>query len=162
MLKHGLKFLWLSKITACFCQHSGGNQLVSGPSEKKIASQKKKRWGRAVVETGMLGWAELCYNLSQWSWPHPSLAGAWWPSVPLRATMPSFREKEALEMRCELGQLEIDGEGAEEGAGVLQHRRAVRDPQDWVQAGLLVLAGRRHLCLRHPALSVGTFHKCFL
>lgn len=87
MLKHGLKFLRLSKITARFCQHCGGSQLVLGLSAKTCLEMRESRgrdrdaWpGRPVLRPGLAtATSELC-SICQ-------------PSVPSRAaeSCPAFQ-----------------------------------------------------------------------
>lgn len=72
----------------------------------------------------------------------PCPAPACPPSVPSITALPPFRDKDALEMRQNL--VQVDGEEME-GA----ERR-------WILVGTIICI---QLC--HPGLSVGIFHNCF-
>lgn len=145
MLKHGLKFLQLSKITTHLCQHCSGIQLVSELSEKTCFEVVG-----VLHQSGTLGLAYLSYNVG---WPQPHLSPALLqPSVPSIAALPPFKNKEALEMRRD--SVEVDGkEAGGRNRGALAQRS---DSRHWMLIGTIICI---HLC--HPGLSVGTFRNCF-
>lgn len=89
MLEHGLKFLWLSKITTRFCQHCGGSKWC----QNRLKKLALKWWRAAAVRDTQLGWPVLQPGMAT-ATSEPCPAAASRPSVPSVTSLPPFRDKE--------------------------------------------------------------------
>lgn len=149
MLKHGLKFLWLSKITMRFCQHCGGSQLVSEQSEKTCfemmeSCSSQRHSARLTCLTTWVGHSHI------WALLRSSLLAF----CAIDSCPPSLQGQGGFGDQMGLGRGWWRRDRRKE-----QSSFGIEEPsliQHWMVVGTIICI---HLC--HPGLSVGTFHNCF-